>query len=128
MSEQVSIVEPYVVVFATYTLQGDTWGLAPDEPGPAAWAAIVRRAGNCARYAVHACHSTRAQVSEAGVGFIDLTFAMARGIEIVWILDVAAARTELQRADIQAARELAHKYAVTPHEPVVQVERAGAAQ
>lgn len=131
MSQQSLIAsEPYVIAFAVYTLRGDAWGLAPDEPGPAGWAAIVRRAGNRAAYATHCCHATRAAVTEAGLAHMQSTFGVARDprnpIDLVWIVDEAGATTEQQRVDLRAARELARRYTLTPHEPVVQVEMAGA--
>jgi ribonuclease HI len=118
---QPSLIEPYIVVFAVYSHRTDSWGLGPDVPGPAGYGAIVRRAGNRATYASHACHMTRAEVTDAGMSYVSSTLAMAR-TETVWITTDAAATTEQQRADLARVRELARSRALITHEPLVEVE------
>jgi hypothetical protein len=119
MSAQASLVEPYVVVYAAYTLRGDAWGIGPEESGPGGWAAIVRRGSNRAEYAVHACHTTRAELIAACSDHVQVTFDLNRGgIDVVWIANDSGALNETQRADLEHAQKIARTYAISVHEVV----------
>lgn len=127
MTAQSSLIEPYVISFAAFTLRGDSWGLAPDERGPAGYGAVVRRAGNVAVYAAHACHMTRAEVTDAGMACVLATLAMAKTVEVEWVTTDTTdtmATTEQARADLAEARALARSRATVTHEPVVRVQLA----
>lgn len=109
--------EKYTVALATYALREDAWGLAPTEHGPAGWAAIVRKGDREAVYKQHACHSTRAAVTEQAVATLR---TILHGRDFFFVTESGG---EQAVADIARARALARHVAVIPDEPSVEVVR-----